>query len=984
MTMKLSNLIALLLLTSPAFSGNQTNTFPDSLRCKAQPYYKLREDGKPGRAVVLKFIGSKLYGAADVEIIAEKTRETVRLQATITGSDSVLILLPEDIGVKQDTKVSLNLRQGKNKQTQTITVPAMRHWTVYIYPHSHVDIGYSNTQENVEFIHKRNIDQGIKLAEATKDFPIGERYRWNTEVIWPFERYLNSATPERKDELIKSVENGYICLDASYLNVNTSAAGEEELFQLLRKSREIEKVTGKPSDVFVQVDIPGITWGMVPVFAQEGVRYILTMPNSGLGNNRDEKPFWWVGPDGKSKVMVLSPASGYGIGLGKGWTTGRPWFGQLDKAKIPEAIKTDNPRANFLDKHLFSQLPLLEKNHHPYDIYVITWALWDNALVDADLPYAVKSWNEDYAFPHLVIAGAHEIMQTFEKQYGDKLPVVKGDYTEYWTDGIGTAAREASMNRNAKERLLQAETVWTMLHPGQPSPRSDFDEAWRYIMLGTEHTYVYENPNEPMWPDLIWKVKQNYYHEAEFRSQLMLADALAPATDKTNGVFSPVPSGTQNDIFKKVNDYGPTNGGIAVINTLSWPHGGLVTLSREESYAGNRVVDDQEKEVISQRLSSGELVFLASDVPGFGSRHYRVEKGNCSLRGDCKVTNSTLENGLTKVELDPVKGTIISLVDIATGQNFADPKINGGLNAFIWLPRKGISRSDSSAVISIQEAGPLVAGLVVTSKAQGCRSITRSVRLIHGQKWVDISNVVDKLPVLEKEGLHFGFGFNIPQSVTHVDIPWGVVRVEDDQMDIANRDWFTMNHWLDVSNDKSGITWCSPDCSLFEYGKMVANARHGWNGKINKLQQSSIIFSWVMNNHWTTNFPVSQEGKVEFRYSILPHGPYDEVKANRFGVEQSQPLLHLNTNSNPISQPLLEVKNDQITAVILKSTADGKAMIMRLRSHSDKDETAKLIWLSRKPSSVYVCDRGEEAGKTEVKGEVTVPAKGFLVLRAEW
>ena len=139
-----------------------------------------------------------------------------------------------------------------------------------------------------------------------------------------------------------------------------------------------------------------------------------------------------------------------------------------------------------------------------------------------------------------------------------------------------------------------------------------------------------------------------------------------------------------------------------------------------------------------------------------------------------------------------------------------------------------------------------------------------------------------------------------------------------------------------------------------------------------------------MNNHWTTNFPVSQEGKVEFRYSILPHGPYDEVKANRFGVEQSQPLLHLNTNSNPISQPLLEVKNDQITAVILKSTADGKAMIMRLRSHSDKDETAKLIWLSRKPSSVYVCDRGEEAGKTEVKGEVTVPAKGFLVLRAEW
>ena len=101
--------------------------------------------------------------------------------------------------------------------------------------------------------------------------------------------------------------------------------------------------------------------------------------------------------------------------------------------------------------------------------------------MDADLPDAVKTWNEQHAYPHIIIAGGHEIMQTIEKNYGDKLPVVSGDFTEYWTDGLGSAARLIARNRNAKERLIQAETLWTMLRPGKPAPRTEFDEAWQYI-----------------------------------------------------------------------------------------------------------------------------------------------------------------------------------------------------------------------------------------------------------------------------------------------------------------------------------------------------------------------------------------------------------------------------------------------------------------------------------------------------------------------
>ena len=81
------------------------------------------------------------------------------------SSDSIPILLSSEIGVKQNDTILVNLVFPDNKLSEKVIVPAMRHWTIYIYPHSHVDIGYTNTQENVEFIHKRNLDVAMELAD---------------------------------------------------------------------------------------------------------------------------------------------------------------------------------------------------------------------------------------------------------------------------------------------------------------------------------------------------------------------------------------------------------------------------------------------------------------------------------------------------------------------------------------------------------------------------------------------------------------------------------------------------------------------------------------------------------------------------------------------------------------------------------------------------------------------------------------------------
>ena len=65
-------------------------------------------------------------------------------------------------------------------------------------------------------------------------------------------------------------------------------------------------------------DVPGYTWGTVTAMAQAGIRYFSVAPNyfDRIGDilvQWENKPFWWIGPDGHSKVLVWIPFWGYAM-----------------------------------------------------------------------------------------------------------------------------------------------------------------------------------------------------------------------------------------------------------------------------------------------------------------------------------------------------------------------------------------------------------------------------------------------------------------------------------------------------------------------------------------------------------------------------------------------------------------------------------------------------------------------------------------------
>ena len=144
------------------------------------------------------------------------------------------------------------------------------------------------------------------------------------------------------------------------------------------------------------------------------------------------------------------------------------------------------------------------------------------------------------------------------------------------------------------------------------------------------------------------------------------------------------------------------------------------------------------------------------------------------------------------------------------------------------------------------------------------------------------------------EGLHFGFEFNVPNAKVRFNSPLAVVEPEMDQIPGACKNWFSVERWVDVANADYGVTWATVDAPLVEMGGLTANLlRTQPNPKayLKTIKPSPKLYSWIMNNHWHTNYKADQEGPTEFRYAIRPHGAYDPVAAAHFGIEATEPLI---------------------------------------------------------------------------------------------
>ncbi|KIO76781.1 glycoside hydrolase [Pedobacter lusitanus] len=977
-------LITFLIGISHNVSAQKTGSAFSDIQLQPTIAY-LKYHGESRRMIRLIFKNGKNYQQGKISVSFNGLQESLIVQASKDGAESFEIPLPGS-PVTKATQATVSILTGGKTYKGSCIVEPSRMWNMYVLPHSHVDIGYTNTQSKVLKLHQDNIDEAIALAEKTQQYPTQARFKWTTEAIWVVDNYLALASQQKKDKFWDAVKKGWINLDGAYGNINTSLTDSRQLMQMFSKSQKLAKEQGIVINTLFQGDVPGASWGLAAQVEQTGIKYFLSGPNASdrIGNlaKWQDKPFYWLSPSGKQKLLFWQ-CQPYSIGY------------QLKGDKIPnfftmedpKPFYTGHPSKNFLNPYLFDYLDQLAQKGFPYDMSILTWAMSDNAPIDPELPDAVKIWNEKYASPQLIITSTKQFFADFENKYNRQIPSFTGDYTEYWTDGVSSAAKETALSRKLSDQLKQADAIWAIRNR-KNYPVKSFEESWKNLLLFNEHTWgAFNSVSHPDDEKVKseWAVKQSYVLKAKEIVDTLLSQSLTGDSLKDS-----------SSTLK--------NNQIDVYNTVSWPRTNVVYVPASLSKAGDLVKDVSGIPVLSQRLTTGELAFVAELVPSMGKSTYSIYPGHAYHPGTTRtkspgsgkasekksgvnISDNLLSNGVYSIDISPQTGNIKKLVKIASGRDYVQAD-SAGLNQYLYMPGDSLEKiqTSSNARIAIKEKGPLVISLQITSSAPGTNGLIREIRLVNGLDQIELINTIDKKAIRSKESVHFAFPFNIPDAKVRYSIPWGTVNAETDQLPYSNRNWYTMQRWADISNDTYGITWSSPDAPLFEIGKITtANLLGGLQHAplwLSFTPQSSNIYSWVMNNLWHTNFRADQQGVVTFRYFIQAHeSGFNSYQANQSGLNNHQPLLVTAASADEKGLPFT-INGENIYVEAFKKADDGKGIIIHLVNCGDQDSKLNISPKTNAPLKIWESDISETHKKT-LENHFTLPAKGIMTICIE-
>jgi alpha-mannosidase len=899
------------------------------------------------------------HTGTDAMLVVRADHEEVDRRVLAAGTHTFSVYVAP---VETATQVRIDYEIAGKSDSAEVRVEPVRKVEIFILPHSHHDLGFTDLQSNIEAKQMINISKGIALARDTANYPPGARFIWNLEVLWAADLFMRTKTESEREELISAVKRGWVAINGMYANELTGLCRPEELLQLFRYSTELGHQCGVRVDSAMISDVPGCTWGTVSAMAQAGIRYFSAAPNyfDRIGTfmvEWQDKPFWWVSPSGNERVLFWVPWTGYAMS---------------------HIMKLDSLWVNKYHARL-------DEIGFPYQISYIRWAgEGDNAPPDPNICEFVKQWNEEYEWPRFSISTTSDAFAAFEKQHGHQLPEFKGDLTPYWEDGAGSSALETRMNRGAAERLVQAATLSTMLEP-QIFKAADFDAAWRNVLLYSEHTWGAWNSvsdSENSFVAQQWQVKRQFAVDAENDSIRLL-----------NGVL---------DAYAGQSD----SSTVDVHNTCSWSRTEVVLISKKSSLGKDHVRNEYGTSVPSQRLSTGELAFLAENVPALGSTsfHLSIAAPHAPAKR-VTVLDGVLDNGLVRAKVDSKTGNIVELISKKNTHNLVDTSSDEAVNQYLFLEGKDKSnvRTSGPARIVIEEPGPLVATIRIESSAPGCEDLVRRVRLKAYMDWIELSNTVNKKraplnphpgkdgAAMEfaqhgsKESVQFAFPFAIENGQIHVDVPLAVMRPEMDQLPGSCKNWLPVGRWIDVANAEYGVTCATLDAPLVEIGylsaTMLGSQTHPeiWRKQIEPTQK---FYSWVMNNHWGTNYRAYQVGPVEFRYALRPHGGYQPAAASRFATGMSQPLV---TSARGHRSPMaLKLRIDQEDVLVqqCKRSADGKAWIVRLFGASGEDRKTSLTFTDNAPLKIWRSNLREQPLE-RLGTEVNISAWELVTLRIE-
>ena len=671
-----------------------------------------------------------------------------------------------------------------------------RDWKIFAIPFSHTDVGYTDTVPRVLQQHHEYLDNVISYIEQTQDRDPNTRFKWTVEIPWPLETYIESRPAEQIGKFMEYVRSGDIEIGAMHFGLQTDLCGPEELVRSLYYAKELQHRYDIPLRTVLINDTPGFTWSLAQILNRSNIPYLSVAMNSFLSEffQTTNLPylFNWEAQNGDRTLV---------------------WRSIHDQWAYLEGIIAYQMYGSYsnMKSRLTSLLLRLQDEGYPYDAILINAATGDNGPPRLEILHNAARWNDEHDNATITIATVSEFFDYVTDTYEDQIPVYSGDAPNWWSwHFASSAAGGFQLSRDVQMKLPEAETFAAVADAtirGYTYPDDELRRAYIENLLYEDHNLGVASATDAAGNREFWTRKMGW-----------ITSAFETSVDIKDNALQTISEQIHTDGYPAV----------VVFNPTAWSRSEAVYVSFDDPVIASAgyfdIVDESTGANIDfQVLSDNTLVFHAEDIPSVGYAVFYIKSREQAFPGPEKNDHLRLENDYYIIEIDQSSGGIVSLFDKDLSKELT--KQNGAFNQYLHNsthPPYGmeITENDSGAVIS---------RVVMRGDAPGSGWYETEIVLYNKVKRIDFLNRYYKHSPTALEAVDFAYHFDIPGAVLDYEIPFGHVRLFDDELSGFRINHYAMQRWMNISSasDNTNIILASDAAAIQAYpsGQFDGNGR---------------------------------------------------------------------------------------------------------------------------------------------------------------
>lgn len=746
----------------------------------------------------------------------------------------------------------------------------MNKFTIYMIYHSHIDIGYTERQEKIARY------QAEFTKQAIHNVLNNSKFKYTAEGFWAIEQYLKKY-PNGKDDLIKAIKTKRFEMTACYFHL-------AELLNIKNLNKSLDYAYNfslenniEPTKVAMACDINGFSWGFSDALFDHGVKYLMTNINTHHGGAPFKKPlvpFYWETPN-KRKILVWNGLTYHKcnlLGLIPGSTPkGDPGVPGLEPTE--SGFVDVNEPDDYAKERIFSMIKGLKNQGYEYNFLPLCGSglYTDNSPVGIEHVELIDKWNKLYGdqieIKLSTIEEFFEFLETLED-----IPTYKGDWTDWWTDGVLSTPNETKLFRNAQRN----QKLIDLLDPsGSLYRKDDSEKLANQLILYSEHTWGHSASWSDPYRLLVQQLdlrKANLAIEADILSSTIL-DEVSEAIGE--GEFTH----RRPYEYLIVNPHSEAVKTICYLPTDFWEEGHFVNKKiivvdkSGKQYATQRtytlrgafvsvIVDmlPNEKKLLKIQVSDEQVQSIENEFGVFNGKYYKVKYDETGIISIEHNGIETIVDGKTKLGFPIYQVFPNGKRQDAAGFGYSSRKIPECKYYFA-----------TNVSLIIKECGPLFTILRYTFDLVGNKKTAVEFKLFNELNKIEITNEFAHDLEVDPEGLYVEFPFNLPNGKWMLDKP-GAFIYPGTQLPDTCCDYYAIDRGVILEGESSSIAINTLDTPMISIGDIKL-----WNFTT-QIENKGSMFSWILNNKWETNFRTDCSGYIESRYIISFSNDINDAK----------------------------------------------------------------------------------------------------------